>query len=88
MKELYGRKCVVFEHDGPWLSLITVDDGKDHRDIKYPDQKGWDLHVKRLNRSNLPVVAVYTVFEEDSISIDGIASKTDLIAAMTSRKNL
>ena len=59
--------------------------------------KHWNAHKKKLQRSNLPVVAVNTTFEledvkkngfrwaEVSISMDGIASKELLIIARTSR---
>ena len=59
--------------------------------------KHWNTHKKKLNRSNLPVVAVNTTFELDDvkkngyrwaevkISIDGVASKELLISAKTAR---
>ena len=62
--------------------------------------KHWNAHKKKLQRSNLPVVAVNTTFEledvkkngyrwaEVHIGMDGIASKEMLIAARTARTEL
>jgi hypothetical protein len=62
--------------------------------------KHWNAHKKKLQRSNLPVVAVNTVFEledvkkrsyrwaEVNLSMDGIASKETLIIARTARTEL
>ncbi|MBT4713844.1 MAG: hypothetical protein HOB84_03635 [Candidatus Marinimicrobia bacterium] len=59
--------------------------------------KHWNAHKKKLQRSNLPVVAVNTTFElvdtkrgtyrwaEVRVSMDGIASKELLISAKTAR---
>ncbi len=59
--------------------------------------KHWTAHKKKLQRSNLPVVAVNTTFElvdtkrgtyrwaEVPVSMDGIASKELLIMARTAR---
>ncbi len=59
--------------------------------------KHWNVHKKKLTRSNLPVVAVRTTFEledvkkngfrwaESIIGMDGIASKELLILARTAR---
>ena len=57
----------------------------------------WNIHKKKLQRSNLPIVAVNTVFELEDVkkgtyrwakaktSIDGIASKEMLILAKQAR---
>ena len=62
--------------------------------------KHWNAHKKKLQRSNLPVVAVNTVIElmdvkrngyrwaETMVSMDSIASKEMLIAARTARTEL
>jgi len=62
--------------------------------------KHWNAHKKKLQRSNLPVVAVNTTFEledvkkngyrwaEVHLGMDGIASKEMLIAARTARTEL
>jgi len=62
--------------------------------------KHWNAHKKKLQRSNLPVVAVNTVIElmdvkrngyrwaETMVSMDAIASKEMLIAARTARTEL
>ena len=62
--------------------------------------KHWNAHKKKLQRSNLPVVAVNTVIElmdvkrngyrwaETKVSMAGIASKEMLIAARTARTEL
>ncbi|NQV34265.1 MAG: hypothetical protein HQ515_16340 [Phycisphaeraceae bacterium] len=60
----------------------------------------WSAHKKKLQRSNLPVVAVNTTFEledvkkngyrwaETKLGMDGIASKEMLIAARIARTEL
>jgi hypothetical protein len=62
--------------------------------------KHWNAHKKKLQRSNLPVVAVNTTFEledvkkrsyrwaEVKLAMDGIASKETLIIARTARTEL
>ena len=62
--------------------------------------KHWNTHKKKLQRSNLPVVAVNTVFElidvkkngyrwaEVNVSVSGIASKEMLILAKQARTEL
>ena len=62
--------------------------------------KHWNAHKKKLQRSNLPVVAVNTTFDLDDIKkngyrwaevrigMDGIASKEMLIAARAARTEL
>jgi hypothetical protein len=62
--------------------------------------KHWNLHKKKLQRSNLPVVAVNTTFclkdvkkngyrwAEVDIGIDGIASKDDLGLAKQARNEM
>jgi hypothetical protein len=62
--------------------------------------KHWNAHKKKLQRSNLPVVAVNTVFEledvkkrsyrwaEVNLGMDGIASKETLVIARTARNEL
>jgi hypothetical protein len=59
--------------------------------------KHWNVHKKKLTRSNLPVVAVNTTFElidtkrgsyrwaEVKLGMDGIASKEILTIARTAR---
>jgi len=60
----------------------------------------WNAHKKKLQRSNLPVVAVNTTFELEDVkkgsyrwatvrlSMDGIASKETLVIAKTARTEL
>jgi len=62
--------------------------------------KHWNAHKKKLQRSNLPVVAVNTTFELEDVkkgsyrwatvrlSMDGIASKETLVIAKTARTEL
>ena len=62
--------------------------------------KHWNAHKKKLQRSNLPVVAVNTTFEledvkkngyrwaEVKLGMDGIASKELLILAKAARTEL
>ena len=62
--------------------------------------KFWNAHKKKLQRSNLPVVAVNTTFELEDVKkgsyrwatvklgMDGIASKSTLVIAKTARAEL
>ncbi len=62
--------------------------------------KHWNAHKKKLQRSNLPVVAVNTTFELEDVKkgsyrwaivrlgMDGVASKSTLVIAKTARTEL
>ena len=81
---------VVFDHNPGMVSLIQ-DDGKVHHfALRDEEQKRWDRHILKLNRSNLPAVAVNTVVSSDEsglgFGIDGIASKVMLLVAKKQRE--
>ena len=91
-----GKKCkpkqrllLLAEIDGEVKPLIM--------NLSPTSIKHWNAHKKKLQRSNLPVVAVNTTFEledvkkngyrwaEVKLGMDGIASKELLIIARTAR---
>lgn len=84
IETLYGKPVVIFENAGGRLRLFTIEEKRNHV-IDIPDLKKWDNHVQRLQRSNLPIVAVNTIFTPKGIEIDGIATTEMLYHAKDQR---
>ncbi|MCF7823500.1 MAG: hypothetical protein K9N35_04950 [Candidatus Marinimicrobia bacterium] len=86
------RLLLLAENDGEIKPLIM--------NLSPTSIKHWNVHKKKLARSNLPVVAVNTTFEledvkkngfrwaEVKLGMDGIASRELLVIARTARNEL
>jgi len=95
---------MLFQADSPaWSLLLTEVNGAVKPlifNLSPTSIAPWALHKKKLQRSNLPVVAVNTVFELEDVkkngyrwakvrvSVDSVASKDMLLIAKQARTEL
>ncbi|MBC8553719.1 MAG: hypothetical protein H8D23_29240 [Candidatus Brocadiales bacterium] len=70
---IYGLPCVIYNNDEGLLDIVTVEKNETAR-IKYPDPMILENHIRKLHRSNLPLVAVVVVFEDGFIMIQNTTS--------------
>jgi hypothetical protein len=75
---IYGLPCVIYNNDDGLLSIVTAEKNEVVK-VKYPDPMVLENHIRKLHRSNLPLVAVVVVFENDFIMIQHTTSKNLLL---------
>jgi hypothetical protein len=84
---------LVIEHAEDVLTLLNDEGELTYIALTEESEARWRAHLRKLERSHLPVVSVVTTleFKEDSgthFGINGIASLKQLLAAKTAREEM